>query len=79
MDGAPVATERRSWLVRAAGRVAAFVVTAVFGFGLLTALALVGLGALLFLALDHATLGIGLTVGGLAIGLICAVAQGTPG
>ena len=74
-DATPVMA-RRSWLHRAARKVGGFVVTAVFGFGLITALALVALGGLVFVASDHTHLGIAVTAIGVLVGLGYAAAQG---
>jgi hypothetical protein len=56
--------------------VAAVVVAAVFGYGLITSLALVALGAVLYFAFGLSTAGIAVGVVGAVIGLVCAVAQG---
>ena len=78
MGGPPAsaATRRRPWIARVAGRAGAFVVTAVFGYGLVTSLALVALGALLFLGFGLSTAGIAVGIAGVIVGLVFAVAQG---
>ena len=71
-DPSPTATRRRS-SVRRLGRA---VVVAVFGFGILTAVALVALGALLALGFGLTTPGIVVGATGAVIGLIYAASQG---
>jgi hypothetical protein len=75
-DAAPAATRSAVWPARAARRTGAFLVTAVFGFGLVTAAALVALGAVLVLGLGMTTAGV--VVGGVGVvaGLGFAVSQG---
>lgn len=80
MGGFPApATTRRPWLVRAARRLGALGMRVVFGFGIVTSLALVALGALLFFGLGLATAGVALAIAGVVVGLGYAVAQGALG
>jgi hypothetical protein len=74
---APTANRRRLTVVaRAVRRAGAGVLTAVFGYGLVTGLALVASGAVLYLAFGLTTGGIAVGIAGVVVGLVFAVAQG---
>jgi hypothetical protein len=74
-EATPVLAQK-SWPQRAVRMVGSFVLTAVFGFGLVTALALVTVGGVLFVGSDHTHLGVAVTLIGVIAGLGYAAAQG---
>ena len=77
-DPSPTATRRRPWPLRSAGGLGRALVVAVFTFGILTAVALLGIGALLVLGFGLTTPGIVVGAAGAVIGLVYAASQGAP-